>query len=158
MIEHVIFDEKCRGIELVQGLADAACDHLQTVKIFLAKSRHDTPNAVHPKLKTNSAAEVAGTPPVQRSGGVVDGKLRLGDRGGGKRGSREKAAAKEGLTALELEALVADLLSLRPCESQPPGVLDGEGGGNVTATSSGMRQATAEEVASLLVRELGHRR
>lgn len=131
----------------MQGLADAAADHLQTAKTFLGSPQAPLDGtAVSTKAAGGaqpgeaSAAGVAGASPGSE-------KPRTGGAGG-RRGTRQAPckAANQGLSAVDLEALIAELV-------RGAGRAVGDG---VTARVA--MEATAEEVASWLVRDLGHRR
>lgn len=91
--------------------------------------------------------------------GAPSGIEKLGrGSGGGRKGKKTSCkAANQGLSAVGLEALIADLLSQQPLLPQAPCVEAGDPGG-AGATTRSVRESTAEEVASRLVRELGHRR
>lgn len=149
---------KCRGIELVQGLADAAVDHLQTAKAFLSGPRVP-PDNTGPTSSTGVALALTGEGSTALGAGAPCATDKLGRGGGGGRKGKKTPckAANQGLSAVDLEALIADLLSRQPSSPQALCVEEGETGGN-GATAFGVREATAEEVASRLVRELGHRR
>lgn len=132
----------------MKGLADAAADHLQTAKTFLANPQASS-DGTAVSTAAGSAAGVAGASPSTD---------KLGRGGGGVRRGRKQAlckAANQGLNAVDLEALIADLVSR---ESLPPQT---KGDGRASAygvAASGVLEATAEEVASWLVQDLGHRR
>lgn len=128
---------KCRGIELVPGLADAAANHLATAKDLLASP----PAPVADVASSSSAADsklrgekILPLPGVSRK---VFGADRTGKATSGSKGS------KQGLSGCDLEALIADLLVRHSASS------GSRGGGP---------EATAEDIAAWLVRELGHRR
>ncbi|CAM9865234.1 unnamed protein product [Ectocarpus sp. 12 AP-2014] len=149
---------KCRGIELVQGLADAAADHLQTAKTFLA-----TPRApAHNMVSTNDVmdAALAGERTTPGASRASFGKEKLGQGGNGGRKGKKTSGSKalnQGLNACDLEALIAELLNRQASASHAGG--ERETGRNATATAArDLRGASAEEIASWLVREMGHRR
>lgn len=149
---------KCRGIELVQGLADAAADHLQTAKTFLATPRAPAHNVVSTNDVMDAALAGERATPVAARASL--GKEKLGQGGGGGRKGKKSSGSKalnQGLNACDLEALIAELLSRQPSASHAGG--GRETGRNVTATAArDLREASAEEIASWLVREMGHRR
>lgn len=86
---------------------------------------------------------------MSQSEGGTNRTRRNGGGKGGKKGSSSKAA-NQGLSAPDLEALIVDLLKRLPSEEAGGTIPGGEG--------SNRREATAEDVAACLVRELGHRR
>ncbi|CAM9436613.1 unnamed protein product [Ectocarpus fasciculatus] len=149
---------KCRGIELVQGLADAAADHLQTAKTFLAKPRAPAHTVVSANDVTGETLTGERATPVSARASL--GKGKLGQAGGGGRKGKKPSGSKalnQGLSACDLEALIAELLSRQPSALHAGG--ERKTVRNVTATAAGdLREATAEEIASWLVREMGHRR
>lgn len=148
---------KCRGIELVQGLADAAVDHLQTAKTFLSNPRVPLDNT--DSANTNTEVTLPGEGSTAVVVGAPRGIEKLGrGSGGGRKGKKAPCkAANQGLSAVDLEALIAGLLSRQPLLPQALCIEAGETGGD-GATARDVREATAEEVASWLVRDLGHRR
>lgn len=160
-------------------MVEAAADHLQTAKTFLSKPRptsYGTPaqgNADN-TLSTEGIAAETGVSPFSslvahrderlHGDGGGSGSKGRGRGGGGRNGKApgSKAASSRGLSAVNLEGLVADLLSRQPRPLPPPRSsqpLEVMGAGrDCNATARGEGEATAEEVASWLVRELGHRR
>lgn len=139
----------------MQGLADAAAENLQTAKTFLATRRASSDNTFCTKATggalpgKGSTAVVAGASPSTEN---------LGRSGGGARRERGQApckAANRGISAVDLEALIADLLSRQSPLPQAKGAGRASGDGIAAGV---VLEATAEEVASWLVRELGHRR
>lgn len=88
------------------------------------------------------------------------GKDKLGQGGGGGRKGKKTSGSKglnQGLSACDLEGLIAELLSRQPSALHAGG--ERETSRNVAATAAGdLREASAEEIASWLVREMGHRR
>lgn len=157
---------KCRGIELIEGLNDAAKNHLRTAVTFLGNpSGHkDITNA---STDMKEPAPVNSNTPTDSTVGASSGSIsgaqnsvvKLHHRGAGRGGKRASTqsnkAASQGLSAAELEVLIADLLSREPWA---PSLSTAEGGGNSSAAGRGVQEVTAEEIASWLVRELGHRR
>lgn len=141
----------------MQGLADAAADHLQTAKAFLATPQ--APSDGDAALSKAAGGALPGGGSTVGVAGASPTAENLGKGGGGvRRGSRRQApckAANQGLSAVDLEALIADLVSR---ESPPPQAKRaGRAGGDGVAARV-VLEATAEEVASWLVRDLGHRR
>lgn len=139
----------------MQGLADAAADHLQTAKTFLANPQASPSDTVFLK-------DTRRTRPGEGSMAVVAGASpgtgHPGRGGGGARRGRRQApckAANHGLSAVNLEALIADLVSRQSLPRPAQGA--GRAGRDGMA-ARGVLEATAEEVASWLVQELGHRR
>lgn len=155
--------KQCRGIELVQGLADAANDHLQTVKACLTSplpstSGNDSTTSItntEAKMAASASASSAGSNfTLSRSGGGGNETRRRRGGKAGKRGSNSKAA-DQGLSAPDLEAFIVDLL--KRLSSKEAGC--GRHGGSADDGDGINRQeATAEDIAACLVRELGHRR
>lgn len=182
------YNTQCLGIELVQGLVEAAADHLRTANTFLSEPRPtsgSTASAQGNTENTLSTNGIAGRPETGASpvsslgvhrgerlhrdvgggGGGGKGGGRGGGRGGGGKNGKapgSKTASNRGLSAADLEGLVADLLSRQPRPLQPPRSpqpLEGTvAEKDCDASARGEREATAEEIASWLVRELGHRR
>lgn len=166
-------------------MAEAAADHLRTAKTFLSEPRPTSQDTAYSAqgnanntLSTKGIAAETGTSPAPSLGGHRDERLHRGAGGGGSKGGGRgggrgaggrngkapgsKAANSRGLSAADLERLVADLLSRQPRPlppPRPPQPLKATGMGNGgDATARDEPEATAEEVASWLVRELGHRR
>lgn len=168
-------------------MVEAATDHLRTAKSFLSEPRPTSHGTAHSAqgnaddtLSTKDIAAETGTSPASSLGGHRDERLHRGAGGGGSKGGGRgggrgaggrngkvpgsKASNSRGLSAADLEGLVADLLSRQPRPlplppPRPPQPLEATGMGNGgDATARGEQEATAEEVASWLVRELGHRR
>lgn len=166
-------------------MVEAAADHLQTAKTFLSEPRptsygiaSSAQGNADNTLSTKGIAAKTGVSPVSilvshrierlhsgRGGGGSKGGVRgWGKGGGGGNGKApgSKAASSRGLSAVNLEGLVADLLSRQPRPlppPRPPQPLEVTGAGTGgDATARVEPEATAEEVASWLVRELGHRR
>jgi len=78
--------------------------------------------------------------------------------GGGVRKGRKapsNKAAQQGLSAVDLESLIAELLSRKLFLPREPD--SGETSRDGVAARGGL-EATAEEVASWVVKEVGHRR
>lgn len=148
----IVKKTQCRGIELVQGLADAADDHLETAKIFLASPEASSDST----LFTNATGEALpdeGSPAVVAGATPSTEDLVRGVRRGRRQAPRK--AANQGISAVDLEALIAELLSRQSLLRQAKGAGKASGG---AVTARIMLEATAEEVASWLVQELGHRR
>ncbi len=138
---------KCRGIELVRGLAEAAADHLRTAKAFLA----------NPRAPSDTATSTTGETPSAVVAGARHGVENVVTGGGGVRKGRKapsNKAAQQGLSAADLEGLIAELLSRKLLLQEPEA---GETNGDGKAARGG-REASAEEIASWLVKEVGHRR
>lgn len=155
--------KQCRGIELVQGLADAANDHLQTVKACLtgpvpSTSGNDSTTTItntEAKTAASASASSAGNNfTLSRSAGDTNETRRRSGGKGGKRGSTSKAA-NQGLSAPDLEALIVDLLKRLSSKEAGCGR---HGGSSNDGEGSNRQEATAEDIAACLVRELGHRR
>lgn len=131
-------------------MADAANDHLRTMQAFLESSDADG-DITHANgtIKSGFQQEV-GTSATHPSVGGSDGEPRAGGEGWGgkKRGNRNKKRADQGLYAAQLEELIADMLT-------PSAPSSGSGTGR---GAEGSGRATAEDIASRLVQELGHRR
>lgn len=153
--------QQCRGIELVQGLAEAATDHLRTAKTYLTKC-HPSSGDIEAAnantditLSSDDATQMVDRSPSWRSAGTNTGKLRSGGGRDGGGGRRKKASSSKaaGLTGPQLEALIADMLSRPPLLSEP---LEKRERGEDAACAG--RETTAGEIAALLVSELGHRR
>ncbi|CAM9374606.1 unnamed protein product, partial [Laminaria digitata] len=160
---------KCLGIELVQGLVEAAADHLRTANTFLSEPRPTSGSTASAQGNTENTLSTNGIAGRPETGASPVSSLGGGGRGGGRGGGGKngkapgsKAASNRGLSAADLEGLVADLLSRQPRPLQPPRSpkpLEGTGAEkDCDATARGEQEATAEEIASWLVRELGHRR
>eukprot|EP00752_Nemacystus_decipiens_P002241 g2124.t2 len=146
----------CRGIELVQGLADAAADHLQTAKAILANPRAlSDENAVLTEAAGGAISGGGSTAGVASASPSTDNRGRGG--GGIRRGGRQTLckAAHQGLSAVQLETLIADLVSREQLSPQAKGAGRTDGDGKAERVAL---ETTAEEIASWLVRELGHRR
>lgn len=168
---HATCNKQCLGIELVQGLVEAAAHHLRTAETFLSEPRPTLPgtasalsNTDNSPLSTKATAEETGASPLgahrdgshhRRGGGNKSGGGGRGGDGRNGKASSGKAASSRGLSAADLEELIADLLSRQPLEVTGAGT---GGDCNDEGTARGGREATAEEVASWVVRELGHRR
>lgn len=156
----------------MQGLVDAANDHVQTVRVFLANLDTDV-NTTAPHANTTAGANAgtaahrsstvatlaADTPTLQQSAGSSQrttpresggggGRGNGKDNGKGKNGRCSAKLADRGCTAEELEDLIADVLARSGLISESE--LIDEGGAP--------REATVEGVAARLVKELGHRR
>lgn len=141
---------KCRGIELVRGLAEAAADHLRTAKAFLA----------NPRVPPDTTNSTTGAIPSAVVASALHSVEKVVSGGGGVRTGRKapsNKAAPQGLSAVDLESLIAELLSRKKLLLQEPeaGEISGDG---VAVAARGGREASAEEVASWLVKEVGHRR
>ncbi|CAM9305759.1 unnamed protein product, partial [Hapterophycus canaliculatus] len=128
---------KCRGIELVPGLANAAANHLSAAKNLLDA----------PQTPVTSVASANGTEaklPSEKWTALLPGvsrKVCSAERTG--KNTSTSKGTNQGLSACDLEALIAHLLVRN----------------SALLVSRGDRpEATAEEIAAWLVRELGHRR
>ena len=157
---HRPWKTKCRGIELVPSLAAAADDHLQTARTVLGnpavaaintEGKDDCSTRVTPSAIMIDHSKKAGR------GGLRGGIVKKGGGGGSAK------AATVGLNALELEALIEGLLRQPLPLSESPQRVGRPPWGGYESNKRGpaensLRSATAEEIASWLVRELGHRR
>lgn len=141
---------QCRGIELVQGLADAASDHLHAVRGLLANPH--PPDILDP---TNVRVDVSRS--SHDSADEAHSSF-VPCRGTGEAGRKKASNGKafnKGLSAAALEALIAEQLGKRCSVS---GELNGGGERLDAEDAVNGQEASAEEIASCLVRELGHRR
>lgn len=97
-----------------------------------------------------SSTSAAGAPPgvekVVRGGGGIRK---------GRKAPSNKAAKQQGLSAGDLEGLITELLSRKILSPKPSGAGETSRDGGA---GRGGREATAEEIASWLVKEVGHRR
>ncbi|CAM9160519.1 unnamed protein product [Sphacelaria rigidula] len=140
---------QCRGIELVEGLVNAANDHVQTVRTFLASNlaeKHDlSSTSVHAHSGPGVEGDILspqqlallknGVQPPKHANGK--GKCKKG-----KAASRGAKTADQGIGVKQLEDLIVGVLTSSENEARqgtPP-------------------PSTAQDVAARLVNELGHRR
>lgn len=139
----------------MQGLANAAADHLKTAKAFFATPPASS-DATGSTKATGGALVGEGSTSVVADASCSTENLGRGGRGV-RRGRKQVPcrAANQGLSAVDLEALIADLVSRK---SLPPHAEEAGGPSGDGAAARVVLEATAEEVASWLVQELGHRR
>ncbi|CAM9263907.1 unnamed protein product [Scytosiphon promiscuus] len=149
------FSKYCMCIELVPGLADAAAEHLSAAKTLLASLQAPVAD-VAPTMSTTATklrSDMSTAPVLGPLRKVCQLKKAVGKT------PRSKAAS-QGLSAGDLEALIAELLvrhaSLSPL--QVVGARSSRHGDDVAVSPGSRPAATAEEVAAWLVRQLGHRR
>lgn len=141
---------QCRGIELVQGLDDAANEHLRIVGEILATIPAPDDATIGAITSTDTCTRTHASKMTPQH---LDGRNKRGTRGRGvggpsKKGLHANKMADRGLSASELEELIVD--SLKESSSQPLK--------NTFDRNDLGQMYTVEYIAAQLVKKLGHRR